>query len=123
MLADSDIFIYATQPDYSYLIDWIKVELPSVSPITHVETLGYHHLQTQHKTQLNGLFDCLACLYPSAMTFTLAIQLRQQRKMSLGDALIAATALEHHLTLATHNTDDFKWIEGLAVIDPVAIKL
>jgi predicted nucleic acid-binding protein len=43
----------------------------------------------------------------------LAIGLRQQRKMSLGDALIAATALEHNLTLATHNEGDFSWVPGL----------
>jgi predicted nucleic acid-binding protein len=39
--------------------------------------------------------------------------------MSLGDALIAGTALSHDLRLATHNTDDFTWIDDLAVFDPI----
>nr|VFK53924.1 MAG: PIN domain-containing protein [Candidatus Kentron sp. TUN]VFK55822.1 MAG: PIN domain-containing protein [Candidatus Kentron sp. TUN] len=50
-----------------------------------------------------------------------AISLRQQRKMSLGDALIAATALAHDLELATANTNDFDWIEDLDVINPVIL--
>jgi len=42
--------------------------------------------------------------------------------MSLGDALIAGTALSHGLPLATHNTKDFAWVEELEVIDPLANK-
>ena len=45
--------------------------------------------------------------------------LRQLRKMTLGDALIAATALVHQLTIVTHNQKDFVWIPNLSVIDPV----
>lgn len=37
----------------------------------------------------------------------------------LGDSLIAATALEHHLTLATANVDDFLWVDGLKVLNPL----
>jgi predicted nucleic acid-binding protein len=40
--------------------------------------------------------------------------------MSLGDALIAATAIVHRLTLVTHNVTDFDWIDGLIVLDPLA---
>ena len=40
--------------------------------------------------------------------------------MSVGDAIIAATALHSGLTLATHNAKDFAWIEGLDVVDPLA---
>lgn len=43
----------------------------------------------------------------------MAIQLRQQRKISLGDAVIAAIALVKHLTLQTNDTKDFKWISSL----------
>jgi len=39
--------------------------------------------------------------------------------MSLGDALIAATALIHGLTLVTSNVKYFEWIEDLSVLDPL----
>jgi predicted nucleic acid-binding protein len=39
--------------------------------------------------------------------------------MSVGDAIIAATALTYRETLATRNIDDFKWIDGLDVINPI----
>jgi toxin FitB len=39
--------------------------------------------------------------------------------MSLGDAIIAATALLHDLEIYTHNVADFTWISGLIVIDPL----
>jgi len=47
-----------------------------------------------------------------------AISLRQERKIGLGDAIVAATALVHELPLATRNTKDFKWIAELNLIDP-----
>jgi len=61
----------------------------------------------------------LSVLYPAPEIFKIAIQLRQQHAMSLGDALIAATALHHNLSLATHNVTDFEWIKPLTVIDPL----
>jgi toxin FitB len=42
----------------------------------------------------------------------------EQRKMSLGDSLIAATALAQGLTLVTRNIRDFQWIETLDVLNP-----
>ncbi len=46
-----------------------------------------------------------------------AIELRKQTKIKLADAVIAATALQHNLKLATRNVDDFKMIEGLEVVN------
>ena len=38
--------------------------------------------------------------------------------MTLGDALVAGTALAHDLTLVTRNTSDFDWISDLSLLDP-----
>ena len=48
-----------------------------------------------------------------------AIELRQFRKMALGDALIAATALESGRELLTHNSKDYREVPALVVIDPI----
>ena len=46
------------------------------------------------------------------------MRLRQQRRLKLPDAVIAATALVRGLTLITRNVSDFKGIPGLAVLNP-----
>ena len=43
---------------------------------------------------------------------------RKHRKLKLGDAIIAATALVHKMILISRNVADFKNIEGLQVVDP-----
>jgi predicted nucleic acid-binding protein len=52
-----------------------------------------------------------------------AIQLRQRKSMKLGDAIIAATALEYGVPLVTRNEDDFKHIAGLQLINPFAMPM
>ncbi|TAG91271.1 MAG: type II toxin-antitoxin system VapC family toxin, partial [Bacteroidetes bacterium] len=46
------------------------------------------------------------------------ITIRQTKKIALGDAIIAATALVYNLVVISRNTADFKNIAGLQVIDP-----
>lgn len=46
------------------------------------------------------------------------IELRQQYRIKLPDAIIAATALAHGLPLLTRNVSDFRAISGLEVVDP-----
>jgi predicted nucleic acid-binding protein len=40
------------------------------------------------------------------------------RRMTLGDAIIAATALVYGRTLVTRNIEDFRWIAELTLINP-----
>jgi hypothetical protein len=45
------------------------------------------------------------------------IELRKKYKIKLPDAVIAATAIQHDLTLITHNVDDFRKISTLKWTD------
>jgi toxin FitB len=91
----------------------------SVSAVSMVEVLGYHKLQPRENTALDIIFSGLTVSYPAPEVFQTAIELRPQSGMSLGDALIAATAIYHNFSLATHNTEDFEWIDSLQLLDPL----
>lgn len=119
MLADSNIVIYAARPENAALRAWAQRRVSAISAVTLVEVLGYPKLSEGERERLAYLTTSLTVFYPGPKVIQRAIALRQQRKMSLGDALIAATALEYDLTLATHNTADFAWIAGLSLLDPL----
>ncbi len=118
MLLDSNILIYSVNPAYPQLRGVVADSESLVSAITYVEVLGFHKLLPAEKLDLEQIFAAIAILPISRAILDSAVHLRQQRKMTLGDALIAATALTHNLTLATRNTRDFAWIAGLTVHDP-----
>ena len=122
MLLDSNLIIYAARPEHGALRDFIAREVPCVSVISKVETLGYHELTGQEKQFLEEFFKAAGVLPVSHSAIAEAIRLRQQRRISLGDALIAGAALSHGVPLATHNTEDFAWVEDLDVVDPLANK-
>jgi predicted nucleic acid-binding protein len=119
MLLDSNIIIYAALPEYSALQDFIAKHAPAVSAISRVEVLGYHLLTQQDRSAFEEFFAAASVLPVSDLVISKAIELRQIRKLKLGDALIAGTALVHGLTLVTKDTQDFQWIEGLTLLDPL----
>jgi predicted nucleic acid-binding protein len=114
-LADSNILIRAASAPDHPLQEWLQSQLPVISVVTRIEVLGFHRLRPDEDILLRVFLSSFD-EYPITMqTAALAIDLRRQRKMSLGDALIAATCLEHGLKLATRNTSDFDWIAGLSL--------
>lgn len=119
MLIDTNLIIYSVSPDYHQLRRWLVEKMPVCSVISRVESLGYHRLSDADRQSIEVVLDRLGILYPTVGTFEKAIYLRQKRKISLGDALIAATALEHRRVLATANMEDFLWITDLTVINPL----
>jgi predicted nucleic acid-binding protein len=90
--------------------------------VSYVEVLGYHKLSEPERSLLEAFFATATILAISQPVLDQAVILRQMqmRKMSLGDALMAGTALAHGRTLVTRNTDDFNWIPGLSLLDPLA---
>ena len=119
MLVDSNILIYATKPEHAKLRRWLIDTLPKASVISKVEILGYHKLHSAEKDALTELLSSLELIYLTPASYEIAIQLRQQRKLTLGDAFIAATCLERGYALATCNIGDFDWIDELKVFNPL----
>lgn len=119
-LLDSNIVIAAAAPEAEKLRAELSVEPCAISIATRIEVLGYHRLSAEEKS---GLTEFLSRVETHALDDSVAaraITLRQQRKMGLGDAIIAATALVHGLTLVTRNVDDFKHVAGLDLTNPFA---
>ncbi|MDR2233010.1 MAG: type II toxin-antitoxin system VapC family toxin [Tannerella sp.] len=89
-----------------------------ISVVTKIEVLGYNDLP--HKMTALRNFVSLSEILPLNETVTeKTIELKRSfRKMKLGDAIIAATALVDNLILITRNVDDFKFIPSLAVLNP-----
>lgn len=119
MLLDSNIIIYASQPEYPLLRQFIARQFPLVSVLSYVEVLGYHRLTEQERQDFTEFFRLAVIIPISQPVLDRAVRLRQQRRMTLGDAIIAGTALVHNLTLVTRNTEDFQWIAELSLINPI----
>jgi predicted nucleic acid-binding protein len=118
MLIDSNIIIYASQLEHEDLRQFVAANSPSVSAVSYIEVLGFHRLTEQDKTHFEEFFTASTVLPLGQSVIEQAVQLRQARKMSLGDSLIAATCLIHKLTLVTRNTDDFSHIANLNLLNP-----
>jgi predicted nucleic acid-binding protein len=97
---------------------FIAFPAPVVSAVSYVEVLGYHQLDDEERQYVEAFFRLAQVLPLSQAVLEQAVSLRQQRRMSLGDALVAGTALVHEQTLVTRNVEDFHWIQGLSLLNP-----
>jgi len=118
---DSNILIYhlndVLPPSaLSTVAAWIS-EGAMISVMTRIEVLGYPQTaeQLQQAIRLVSYFDEISLHEPIVQH---TIRLRQQSRVRLPDALIAATALSLGLPLVTRNTQDFRAIEGLLILNP-----
>ncbi len=120
MLIDSNIIIYASKPEHRALRRLIATQSPAVSVVSYVEVLGYHRLLERERRLFEDFFVAAPMLQISVEILECSTSLRQKKAVSLGDALIAATALVHDLELITANTADFDWIPDLRVTNPLS---
>jgi predicted nucleic acid-binding protein len=89
-----------------------------VSAVTYIETLGWHKATSSQLIALRRFMDVAIILPISQPVVETTILIRQKKKIGLGDAIIAATALVHNLTLVTRNVSDFKSIDNLRILNP-----
>ncbi len=117
ILLDSNIFIYLANGALKRQVVASK-DIAHAS-ITKIESLGFSRIQANELLLLEALFNESYSLPLTDDIVERAIKLRQAKSMSLGDAIIAATALEHACTLWTANTEDFAHIENLQLYNPL----
>ena len=117
-LLDSNIIIYGIQTAYAYLSPLFYESDSYISEITKLEVLGYHKFDAISKQDMTELFDSLQIIPIDSTIIDKAVELRQLRKMSIGDAVIAATAIIKDCEILSRNTSDFTRL-GITVSNPV----
>ena len=118
--------------DSNVIIDYVSNRIPeksakqldiyfnrnfSVSIISKIEVLGFNTLNFELQ-QLESFIQLGSIIYIDEVVVDKTIEIRRKKRIKLPDAIIAATALVQNCLLLSHNTTDFKKIEGLQVIDP-----
>jgi predicted nucleic acid-binding protein len=122
VLLDSDILIdhlRGYEPARQYLKRFEAGEiLGYLSIITVAELAAGQMRQAEEESKVQHLLALFAHI---DLDFAIAWrggEIRRYYQTRLADALIAATALRHHLQLATRNLQHFTPIEGLQVEKP-----
>jgi len=118
MLLDSNIIIYASQPEHDQIRRFISENEIVVSALSYVEVLGYHRLTEESRLYFEEFFRIVEVLPISQAVLARAVALRQMRRMTLGDSIIAATALVYNRTLIKRNIEDFQWIAEFTLLNP-----
>lgn len=77
MLIDSNVIIYAAQPEHAELRQFIADHSPSVSAVSYVEVLGFHNLSEQDRAHLEAFFSASTVLPIIQAVLDEAVQLRQ----------------------------------------------
>ncbi len=117
ILLDSNIVIYAAEPEYKKLRKWLRNRSIAISELTKLEVLGYHRIAEDELQWFTGFFDNVESIRISTDIIEAGIPIRRLYKMTLGDCVIAATALIHNLELCTNNQKDFEKVEKLRMTE------
>ncbi|HXS57823.1 MAG TPA: type II toxin-antitoxin system VapC family toxin [Hanamia sp.] len=116
--------------DTNVVIDYLGNKLPLsgtafidnlpgvISVITRIEILGWYNATSGQLTKLTPFIQNSVIYSLTEHYVQKTILLRQQHKIKLPDAIIAATAIVERLTLVTRNSLDFKNIENLELLNP-----
>ncbi len=118
-LIDSNIIIYSALKEYAYLRELFKEENVFVSEISLLEVLGYSSITKEQENYFNAVFSLVNKIPVSTEIIFEAIRLRKNDKLSVGDSIIAASAIGLNLTLLTNNVSDFKKVKSLQIKNPI----
>ncbi|MFN3695555.1 MAG: type II toxin-antitoxin system VapC family toxin [Ignavibacterium sp.] len=121
-LLDSNIIIYSGLEKFSFLRELFYEENVFISDITILEVLGFSRITAEQEEYFNDVFSIINRISISNEIITEAIRLRKNFNLSVGDAIIAATAKVHNLTLYTNNESDFSGITFLNIVNPLSHK-
>jgi len=118
--------------DSNVIIDYTSLRLPQkgsdfveqlfntdflISVAVKIEVLGFDHIPDKLLAMEEFINTAILLPLDDAITNQAILLRRNYKKLKLGDAIIAATAIEYDLILISHNTKDFINIKGLQLVD------
>ena len=92
-------------------------QIPNISVISQIEVLRFNDIPENEAT-LERFINASVIFPLSGNVVKRTIELCKQNKIKLPDVIIAATALTEGFTLVTRNTNDFKKIPKLDILNP-----
>jgi predicted nucleic acid-binding protein len=92
-------------------------QTPTISVITEIEALSWVNPDKSKEQIVEAFVQDATVLALTPAVVAQCVSIRRSRKIKTPDAIIAATAIVHNLTLVTSDSD-FDNIQGLKVIDP-----
>ena len=116
-LLDSNIligFLNGSQKE----INWIMAEKQNgsflgYSIISKIETLSLYNLSEDKIQEIEKFFNIFNQAYLSDEIVSLSARLRRNLKLSIGDAIVAATAISKRATLVTNDKVLVKKVKNL----------
>lgn len=121
-LIDTNIviaYLNGTLPDIAAYL--IEEERPCISVITRIELLVWRNASEEHISKMHEFINASIVFNLEEQIILKTIELRKQHRIKLPDVIIAATALTHNLQLITRNSEDFKNIGKLQIINPFVL--
>ena len=120
---DTNIAIYfldgaLTPTGFEFVIETLKTKQSALSLISKIEMLGFQFPNLLAEQKAVKFAASLPVLPLTDAVADKAIEIRKARKIKIGDAIIAATALVHNLTVVTRNEKDFIGLAGLSLVNP-----
>lgn len=92
-------------------------QIPNISVITEIEALSWITSDKNKELIVQEFIKDAAIISLSPAVVKQCVIIRRSCKIKTPDAIIAATAIVHNLTLITSDSD-FAGIVGLQVVDP-----
>ena len=119
LLIDTNIIIYSAQ-DGLNINDFVKDDDDLyISTITYIEALGFPFQNRDEERRITTFCNTFQRLFLTKEIEKQTIIIRKSFKIKLPDAIIAATAIVYDLTLVTCDSNDFKNISNLNILNPV----
>ncbi len=121
-LADSNVLIdlmlgRLPAVSASWLERLLATRQVAISVVSRIELLTKTEPAAEY-VLMQALVSELSVLALDEPVILQTIRLRQQHRIKLPDAIIAASALVHGLLLLSRNTNDFQAVAGLRLLNP-----